>query len=78
MAITASQLRANVYNLIDQVIETGEPLEIERKGVVVRLVPSAPVNKLDRLTPMPGLTIDGDIDDLIYIDWSSHWSPDDN
>lgn len=77
MAISASQLRADVYNLIDHVIETGEPLEIERKGVVVRLVPSVPMNKLDRLTPMPGLTV-VDPETLVDIDWSDCWSPEDN
>lgn len=28
--MTASELRANIYKLLDRVIETGTPLEIER------------------------------------------------
>jgi RimJ/RimL family protein N-acetyltransferase len=32
MPITPSALRANLYKLIDEVIATGQPLEIARKG----------------------------------------------
>ncbi len=30
MALTASELRRNIYRLLDQVLETGVPLEIQR------------------------------------------------
>ena len=30
MALTASKLRENIYRVLDQVLETGEPVEIER------------------------------------------------
>ncbi len=32
MEVNPSELRQNIYNLLDQVIETGIPLEIKRKG----------------------------------------------
>jgi antitoxin (DNA-binding transcriptional repressor) of toxin-antitoxin stability system len=78
MPISASQLRADVYNLIDRVIETGEPLEIERKGVVVQITPPKPVSKLNRLAQLPGLVVVGDSDDFVSWDWSSEWKPGDS
>jgi len=39
MAMSASELRQNIYNLLDEVLETGIPLEIERKGKKLRIVP---------------------------------------
>jgi len=74
--ITASQLRQNIYRILDQVIETGRPVEIERKGKLVLLKAERP-NKsiLENLTPHPG-TIIGDREDLVHIDWSSEWKTD--
>jgi hypothetical protein len=37
MPITASQLRADVYNLLDRVLETGEQLEVVRNGQILRI-----------------------------------------
>lgn len=74
MRVTASQLRANVYNLLDQVLETGEPLEIDRGGKVLRIVPPAQGSWVDRLPVREGVVV-GDPDDLVDIDWSEHWNP---
>ena len=74
MAVTVPQLRANIYELIDQVIETGEPLEIDRNGVVVRLMPPVRQSWLDRLPRRD--VVAGDADDLPDIHWSGEWTPD--
>lgn len=73
--VTPSQLRADIYRLIDRVLETGEPLSIDRRGRRLHLVPEVPTSKLSTLTPLPGLII-GDPDDLISVDWSGQWDPD--
>jgi antitoxin (DNA-binding transcriptional repressor) of toxin-antitoxin stability system len=73
--VTASQLRADIYNLLDRVIETGEPLEIERNGVVVRLVAPRGRSWLDRLPRREGV-VTGDPEDLVELDWSELWNPD--
>jgi antitoxin (DNA-binding transcriptional repressor) of toxin-antitoxin stability system len=70
--VTPSQLRADIYRLIDRVLETGEPLEIERRGRRLRLVPEQPGSRLGRLAPLPDLVI-GDPDDLVTSDWSQAW-----
>lgn len=77
MALTASKLRADVYRLLDRVLETGEPLEVERKGKLLVIAPKAQQEGSiwDRLPRREGAII-GDPDELIHIDWSSEWNPD--
>lgn len=80
MAITASKLRANVYRLLDDVLETGKPLEIERNGKLLVVAPKEPAkegSRLDRLPRRKGFIV-GDPDELVHIDWSSEWNPDPN
>lgn len=74
MVITASELRQNVYKLLDQVLETGIPLEIDRKGRRLRITPSDPPSKLERLVRHEDAIV-GDPEDLVHIDWSSEWRP---
>lgn len=74
MGISASQLRADVYRLLDQVLATDQPLEIERKGKVLVIAPKEPGSRLDRLSPREGF-IAGDPEDLVSLDWSSEWKP---
>ncbi len=38
MTVTPSELRADIYNLLDMVVRTGEPLVIERKGAKLKIV----------------------------------------
>lgn len=75
MSLTASQLRADVYRILDRVLASGEPLEIERGGQVLRLVPPRPRSWVDQLPRREGVVV-GDPDDLVGIDWSSEWKPD--
>lgn len=74
MAMTASELRKNIYQLLDQVLETGVPLEIERKGQTLRIVPEERLSKLDRITGREDFLV-GDPDDIIHMDWSQYWKP---
>jgi hypothetical protein len=74
--LTASQLRQNIYRILDEVIETGRPVEIERKGTVVRIEMERQAKSIfEALTPHPG-SIVGDSEDLVHIDWSQEWKPD--
>lgn len=72
MSITISNLRHNIYKLIDEVLETGKPLEILRKGKIVKIVPEKPVDRFSNLKPHPN-TIVGDPEDLVHMDWSEYW-----
>ena len=79
MVMTLTQLRSNLYNVIDEAIITHKPVQIERNGQVIELLIKAkkPRSKLDNLLPHPN-TIVGDPEDLVHMDWSSHWNPEDN
>jgi prevent-host-death family protein len=73
MAISVTELRANLYKIVDRVIETGVPVEIERKGGRVRLEPAQPKSKLQKLAGNPH-TIVGDPEEIVHVDWSAEWS----
>jgi antitoxin (DNA-binding transcriptional repressor) of toxin-antitoxin stability system len=72
MAITASELRQNIYRLLDEVLSTGQPLEIERKGRTLRLVPDVAGSRLARIHTHPEAIV-GDPEDLVSIDCSEAW-----
>ncbi len=69
--MNATRLRANLYAVLDEVIETGKPVEIVRKGKRLRIVPDHPVRKTDALEPHPG-TVD-DPEAIVHQDWSGLW-----
>ena len=71
MVYSATKLRQNLYNILDRVLETGIPIEIERKGSKLRIVPERPVSKLGRLEPHD--TINGDPDDIVNLGWEKEW-----
>ena len=75
MAITASKLREDVYNILDRVLETGEPVTIVRNGRELAIMPLDPPSKLDRLISRPDAIV-GDPDDLVEMDWTHEWNPD--
>ena len=73
MKVTPTKLRRDIYRLLDQVLETGIPIEIERNGRILRLVPDQPVSKLGNLVQRD--CIIGDPEELVHMDWSSEWNP---
>ncbi len=75
LATTASKLRANIYRMLDEILETGQPLEIERNGRTLVIAPKEEQSIWDRLPRREGFIV-GDPDELIHIDWSSEWNPD--
>jgi antitoxin (DNA-binding transcriptional repressor) of toxin-antitoxin stability system len=72
MRITASKLRENIYQILDEAITTGTPVEVIRKGTVLRIVPEKRVSKLSRLKKRTGFQ--GNPDDVIGIDWMKEWT----
>jgi hypothetical protein len=77
MRLTASKLRANVYRVLDQVLETGVPVEIERHGRRLRIVPArsgrSRAAKLARLKRRRVLRVPPE--SIVHIDWSKEWRP---
>jgi hypothetical protein len=66
--VTPTQLRTNIYNLLDEVLKTGLPLEIKKGDKKLRIVPVDKVDKLKNLVLRPD-AIQGDPDDLVEISW---------
>ena len=66
--ITPTQLRADIYNLLDEVLRTGIPLEIRKGGKRLRIVPVDKVDKLKNLIPRDD-AIQGNPDELVEINW---------
>jgi hypothetical protein len=73
--ITASKLRENIYRIVDEVLKTGIPVEIERRGQRLQISPINPGNKLDRLIERPYLKVDPE--EIVHTDWSNEWGADD-
>jgi antitoxin (DNA-binding transcriptional repressor) of toxin-antitoxin stability system len=76
--ITATALRTELYQILDRILETGEPVEVTRSAgtVVIKPLVSARRAKPRRgkARGNPDLVV-GNPDDLIHFDWVSHWKP---
>lgn len=73
MAITASDLRQNVYRILDEALATGKPVDIVRRGQRLRIVPER-----DKLATLKKRNLFvGEVEDVIGMDWSKYWNPDD-
>jgi len=74
MAITASKLRTDVYRILDEVLDTGTPMEITRRGRTLRIVPGDPGDRLSRLATRPRY-LRVDPEEIVHLDWSAEWRP---
>lgn len=76
MTVSATYLRQHVYQLLDQVLATGEPLVIERNGRRLQVVPivERPWRRIDDIPERNDIIV-GDPEDLVHLDWSGEWKP---
>ncbi len=75
MLLTASKLRADIYRVLDHVLATGEPVEIERNGRRLRIVADEPPGhpgRLGRLVARPDVVV-GESEEFVHLDWSDEW-----
>lgn len=68
--VTPTELRANIYNLLEEVLDTGVPLEIKKGDKKLRIVPVEKVDKLQHLPSRPEV-IEGDPEELVEIGWEN-------
>ncbi|PCI39285.1 MAG: hypothetical protein COB50_01330 [Thiotrichales bacterium] len=71
-SLSLTALRADLYNIVDQVISTGTAVTIKRHGHIVRLVPEVLISKLDCLKRCPEIMV-GNPEDFVHLDWSDEW-----
>jgi antitoxin (DNA-binding transcriptional repressor) of toxin-antitoxin stability system len=72
MRKTATDLRAHLYEVLDHVVLTGEPVIIERKGVELCLARKPQAKRKSKRVKKLANLIVGDPDDLIHMEWP--WS----
>jgi hypothetical protein len=73
-SVQPTKLRENLYGILDQVLESGQPVQIERKGRVLTLSAQPATSRMALLKPHPGAVV-GDPEDIVSIDWSQSWNP---
>ena len=66
--LTPTELRKNIYKVLDEVLATGIPVEICRKGKTLKIIATEDVDKLQNLRARPEFIV-GDSDDLPDIHW---------
>lgn len=66
--VTVTELRSNIYNLLEEILTTGIPLEINKGGRKLRIAPVDKVDKLQNLVYRSN-AIKGDPEDLVHIEW---------
>ena len=74
-SVTITELTKNIYNLLDEILNTGIPLEIDRGGKRLRIIPVENVDKLQNLVHRPEVLL-GDSDDLIDLNWEQEVNQD--
>ncbi len=71
MIMTTSKLRANIYKTLDRVLATGTPVEINRKGKILKIIPPPRQSKLLKLKKHD--VIKGNPQTIVHMDWSGEW-----
>jgi prevent-host-death family protein len=66
--VTPTELRSNIYHLLDEVLNTGLPLEIKKGEQKLRIIPVEKVDKFQNLPVRPQVIL-GSPDDLVGISW---------
>lgn len=61
--LTPTELRKNIYNVLDEILSTGIPVEIIRNGKALKIIATENIDKLQNLCSRPEI-ITGNSDDL--------------
>ena len=70
-----TQLRNNLYQEIDQLIATGVPIEIPRKGHIIKIILDDAPSKFSRLKSRKRVVV-GDPEAIIYNNHLEGWHGD--
>lgn len=73
--VSATELRKNIYKLLDEVLNSNVPLEVERKGKRLIIAPVDRESRIKRLQAHADCIV-GDPEELVHMDWSEEWRPD--
>lgn len=73
--VTPTELRNNIYKILDDILQNGMPVEIIRKGRHLRIEPVEKSDKLKKLVKRPE-TVAGNPEDLVSISWEKEMNLD--
>lgn len=68
--VTPTELRANIYKLLEEVLETGIPLQIRKGNKRLRIVPVEKGDKFQNSIARPEV-IAGDPEELVQLGWEN-------
>ncbi len=71
--ISLTALRNNIFKIVDEVIKTGNPVELERKGHRLKIVMEAKKSKLENLKSHDCIV--GNPDELIDLKVAEWYEP---
>lgn len=66
--VTPTELRTNIYKLLDEIVRTGIPVEIKKGDRRLRIIPVEKGDKFRNLVSRPDV-VQGDPEDLVDISW---------
>jgi PHD/YefM family antitoxin component YafN of YafNO toxin-antitoxin module len=72
MSISVSSFRCNIYKVLDEVVKTGKPLELKRKGSRLAIAPLEKKKKLDNLVKHN--VVVGNPQELVELDCTEGWA----
>lgn len=78
MKVTATKLRSELYQILDRVLETGEPVEVSRSQGTLVIKPLLSERRKEARKAKPGSNpnlVVGDPDELVHFDWVKEWKP---
>ena len=73
--VTPTELRTNIYKLLDEVVKTGTPIEIKRGNRRLRIVPVEAPDKFQNLVSRPDV-IQGNPEEIVDLSWEGEVSLD--
>ena len=71
--ISATQLRTDIYQVLDQVLETGVPVIVQRAGRLLKILPVREGEAKPVIVKRD--VLHGDPEDLVHMNWSGSWEP---
>ena len=74
-SLTPTELRGDIYRILDEILDTGVPVEVVKGSRKLVIAPAERTDKLRNLTKKNGF-IKGDPEDLANVTWESEVSLD--
>ena len=68
--VTPTELRGNIYRILDEILNTGIPVEVDKGGRKLIIAPVERTDKLQNLVRRKDF-IKGDPEDLVNITWET-------